>query len=70
MRGLILENIANLYRVQVKGSNKINVYEAIARGKFRKDEISPVVGDFVELEIVDEEKRQAVIERIENRNAK
>jgi len=68
MRGLILENIANLYRVQVKGSNKINVYEAIARGKFRKDEISPVVGDFVELEIVDEEKRQAVIERIENRN--
>lgn len=67
MQGLILENIANLYRVQVKENDEKNIYEATARGKFKKDEISPVVGDFVELEIVDEEKRQAVIESIENR---
>ena len=63
MQGFIIENISNLY--QIKNDNK--VYEATARGKFKKDEITPVVGDFVQFEIVDEENKKAVITEIEER---
>ena len=63
MQGLIVENISNLYKV--KTDDKI--YETTARGKFKKDEISPVVGDFVDITVTDGEKNIAVIERIEER---
>lgn len=63
MRGIIIENISNLYRI--KAQNKI--YEATARGKFKQNEITPVVGDNVEIEILDEENKKAVIEEIEER---
>ena len=63
MRGLIVENVSNLYRVKTE----TDIYEASARGKFKKDEISPVVGDNVEIEITDEENKKAVIEKIEER---
>ena len=55
MQGLIIENISNLYRI--KAENKI--YEATPRGKLKKEDISPVVGDKVEISILDEnEKKQ------------
>ena len=63
MQGRIIENIANLYRIKIDKE----VYEATARGKLKKDEISPVVGDLVECQILDNEKKQAVIEKIEER---
>jgi len=63
MRGIIIENISNLYKI--KAQNKI--YEATARGKFKQNEITPVVGDNVEFEILDEENRKAVIEEIGER---
>ena len=63
MQGLIVENISNLYKIKVQ--NKI--YEANARGKFKKEEITPVVGDKVEIQILDEENKKAVIEKIEPR---
>lgn len=63
MQGIIIENISNLYRI--KAENKI--YEANARGKLKKEEIAPVVGDKVEIEIIDEEKNKAVIEEIRTR---
>ena len=47
MQGVIIENIANLYKVE---NNKKEIYEAYARGKLKKDEITPVVGDFVQFE--------------------
>ena len=68
MQGLIIENVSNLYRVEVKRNNQKVVYEATARGKFKKDEITPVVGDIVEIEIIDEENKKAVINKIEERN--
>lgn len=61
MQGIIVENIANLYKV--RNSTK-EIYEAYARGKFKKDEIIPVVGDFVEFEITDETNKKAVINKI------
>ncbi|MCI8760843.1 MAG: ribosome small subunit-dependent GTPase A [Clostridia bacterium] len=39
-------------------------YETIARGRFKKEEITPVVGDLVELEITDEENKKGVINQI------
>lgn len=64
MQGVIIENIANLYKIESKENNKKEIYEAYARGKFKKDDITPVVGDFVEFEITDEENRKAVINKI------
>lgn len=63
MQGVIIGNIANLYKI--KANNKI--YEAVARGKLKKEEITPVVGDTVEIEIIDEETRKATIEEIKPR---
>ena len=40
MQGLIIENIANLYKIENKENNQKEVYEAYARGKFKKEERS------------------------------
>ena len=72
MKGIIVENISNLYRVKIIEKNsefKDKVYEANARGKFKKDDITPVVGDFVECEVVkeDKEKDRVSIDKILDR---
>lgn len=63
MQGIIIENISNLYIVKVDKE----LYEATARGKFKKDEISPVVGDKVKIEILDNVNKTAVITDIYDR---
>ena len=63
MQGLIIENISNLYKVKAKDK----IYETTARGKFKKEEITPVVGDIVEITITDEVEQKAVIEKIRER---
>ena len=40
------------------------IYECKARGVFRNKKIKPLVGDFVEIEVLDEEKKLANIEKI------
>lgn len=63
-KGIVISNISNLYNVEIE-NNKI--YSCNARGKFKNNEISPVAGDRVKIEIVDEEKKIGVIEEIEER---
>ena len=63
MQGLIIENISNLYKIKVKDE----IYEANARGKFKQEDISPVVGDNVEIQVLNEDKKEAVIEKIMTR---
>lgn len=63
MQGIIIGNISNLYKI--KAENKI--YEAVARGKLKKEEITPVVGDKVEIKIIDKENAKATIEEIKPR---
>ncbi len=60
MQGIIIENIANLYKIKADE----NIYEANARGKFKKEDIVPIVGDKVEIEILDKENKKAVINEI------
>lgn len=49
------------------GTSDNYIYEATARGKLKKEDITPVVGDVVDLEVVDEENKKAVIEKIHER---
>lgn len=63
MQGLVIETGSDLYKVEV--NNK--VYTAKARGKFKKDDIQPYVGDIVELVEVDDNKLEAVIDKINDR---
>lgn len=58
--GFIINNISNIYQVKVE--NKI--YECNVRGKIKQENISPVVGDYVEIEILEEEKQKAIINSI------
>ena len=60
MQGIVVENISNLYKIKVEN----NIYISTARRKLKKDEISPVVGDMVKLEEINEEKKEAVINEI------
>lgn len=62
-KGIVISNISNLYKVE---TNK-KIYDCNARGKFKNDDISPVTGDFVEIEIIDEEKKTGVINKINDR---
>ena len=62
-KGIITSNISNLYKVEINNKK----YECNARGKFKNNEISPVAGDLVEIEIIDEEKKLGIINKIEER---
>lgn len=60
MQGIIIGNISNTYKIKTD----TKIYEAYARGKFKNEEKTPLVGDKVEIEVTDEEKQIAVIEQI------
>ncbi len=61
MRGRIVKGIAGFYYVNTGSSS---VYECKAKGIFRKDNIKPLVGDDVEIEIIDDEKGVGNITKI------
>ncbi len=51
MQGKIVKGIAGFYYVHVVESG---IYECKAKGAFRKEKIKPLVGDNVEIDILDE----------------
>lgn len=59
-KGIIICTSSNVYQV---AENK-KVYKCLARGKFKKEKISPLVGDEVEFTITSLEKQEGVIEQI------
>ena len=63
MQGIIIGNISNTYKIETNE----NTYLAYARGKFKNQEIKPLVGDRVEIEVTDIEKNEAIIEEIQTR---
>lgn len=60
MQGRIIENIYNLYKVKTDRG----VFISTARGKFKQEGITPLVGDNVEIEPLDEKSDEAVIIKI------
>ena len=64
MQGLIIENISNLYKIKADG----NVYDATARGKFKQEGVTPLVGDIVDFNLLEDRNEiEAVINNIKPR---
>lgn len=65
MKGKIVKGIAGFYYVHTGDSSKTaSIYECKAKGVFRKDHKKPLVGDDVELDVLDEEKKLGNIREI------
>ncbi|MDR1573311.1 MAG: ribosome small subunit-dependent GTPase A [Clostridiales Family XIII bacterium] len=56
MKGLIVKGVGGFYRVRPEGADRSVSYSCRARGIFKKDGLTPTVGDFVEFEALDEEE--------------
>ena len=66
MQGKIVKGIAGFYYVHVVESG---LYECKAKGVFRKEKIKPLVGDVVEIDILDEnEKKGNITDILERKN--
>lgn len=61
MTGKIIKGIAGFYYVWCENDR---LYECKAKGIFRKDNVKPLVGDDVEIQVLDEEKRLGNLEKI------
>lgn len=61
MQGKIVKGISGFYYVHVVGSG---IYECKAKGAFRNQKIKPLVGDDVEIAVIDEEEKKGNIEQI------
>ena len=59
-KGIIICTSSNVYQV-AEGEK---VYKCLARGKLKKEKISPLVGDEVEFTVTNSEKQEGVIEQI------
>ncbi len=59
-KGIIICTSSNIYQVLQNDQ----IYKCLARGKFKKEKISPLVGDEVEFDITNLEKQEGVIEQI------
>lgn len=59
-KGIIINASSNLYQVKVKE----NTYTCLARGKLKKEEMTPLVGDYVEITVTHPENHEGVIEKI------
>lgn len=61
MTGRIIKGIAGFYYVYVEGCG---VYECKAKGVFRNRKVKPLVGDRVEIQVIDETEHKGNMEEI------
>jgi ribosome biogenesis GTPase len=61
MQGKIVKGISGFYYVHVVGTG---IYECKAKGAFRNQKIKPLVGDDVEIVVVDEDNKKGNVEAI------
>ncbi|WP_163339529.1 ribosome small subunit-dependent GTPase A [Desulfopila sp. IMCC35008] len=61
MKGKIIKGVSGFYYVHIPGKG---VYECRARGILRKEKIKPLIGDNVEMALVDEAQKVGNVERI------
>lgn len=64
LNGQIIKGIGGFYYVDTQ----VGLYECRARGIFRKQKVTPLVGDRVAISVVDEENKKGVIEEINKRD--
>ena len=63
IEGRIIKGIGGFYYIETEKG----LYECRARGIFRKNKITPLVGDFVKISVVDEDNKKGVVEEIAER---
>ncbi|MCD7832991.1 MAG: ribosome small subunit-dependent GTPase A [Lachnospiraceae bacterium] len=61
MRGKIIRGVGGFYYVHAEDGA---VYECRAKGIFRKDKVKPLVGDNVEISILDEKEKTGNVDRL------
>lgn len=61
MQGKIVKGISGFYYIYVAGTG---IYECKAKGAFRKQKIKPLVGDNVEIVVIDEQEKKGNVEKI------
>ena len=61
MQGKIIKGIAGFYYIHAEDNE---VYECKAKGIFRKDNRKPLVGDNVEIEVLDEQEKEGSVTAI------
>lgn len=54
IEGRIIKGIGGFYYIETEKG----LYECRARGIFRKNKITPLVGDFVKISVVDEDNKK------------
>ena len=60
LKGIITKGIGGFYYIDTQDG----VYECRARGKFRKEKIVPLVGDYVGISILDEKNKKGSLDEI------
>ena len=63
LKGQIIKGIGGLYFVSVNDT----IYKCSVRGIFRKNKIVPTIGDYVEINILNEKNKEGYIEKINKR---
>ena len=63
IEGRIIKGIGGFYYIETEKG----LYECRARGIFRKNKITPLVGDRVSISVVDEDNKKGVVEEIQER---
>ena len=58
MQGKIIKGIAGFYYIYAEDGN---IYECKAKGIFRKDNFKPLVGDNVEITVLNEEEKEGSV---------
>ncbi|MDD6157225.1 MAG: ribosome small subunit-dependent GTPase A [Lachnospiraceae bacterium] len=61
MKGKIMKGISGFYYVYVAGAG---IYECKAKGAFRRQKRKPLVGDDVEIAVIDEENKKGNVEEL------
>jgi ribosome biogenesis GTPase len=63
LEGTIIKGIGGFYYVDTKDG----IFECRARGKFRKEKITPLVGDYAEISVIDNSKKTGSLDKIKPR---
>ena len=60
LKGTIIKGVGGFYYINTESG----VYECRARGKFRKEKITPTVGDYVKISVLDELNKKGSLDEI------
>lgn len=63
-KGIVIKKIADFFYIKTKN----RIYEAKPRGNFKKENKTIIVGDYVDILVLDDENKKAIIEKVYDRS--